>query len=284
MNMKHAFSIDLEDWYQGIELPREAWKNKEHRLEKGLDVVLELLESSHTRATFFCLGWIGENFRSVIKRISDAGHEIASHGYSHEKIYTLSPDTFREDIRRTKGILEDISGSSVIGNRSPYFSVTRDSLWALPILREEGYRYDSSISPIVTWRYGISNSPRQLYKITDVDLIEYPVSTTTLFGKRIGVGGAYFRIFPYFIFKRAFQSAVTPQMFYAHPWEFDPKHPSITFDWRARLTHYFNLPSMLPKTKALLSAFSFCSVWDAITHSEKSGGVAEITMKVLRGE
>ena len=248
MNLKHAFSIDLEDWYQGIELPVEKWTNREHRLEKGLNNILELLNNTNTKATFFCLGWIAKHHANVIKTISNEGHEIASHGYSHDKVYALSPATFREDVRKTKALLEDLSGKKVIGNRSPYFSITRKSLWAIKILYEEGYTYDCSISPVETWRYGISSSPDSIYKFKEFDLIEFPVSTTTFLYKKISIGGAYFRIFPYYIFKKFFTLADKSKMFYCHPWEYDPQHPSISFDWKAHLTHYFNLKEMEVET------------------------------------
>ncbi len=284
MTIKHAFSIDLEDWYQGIELRLEEWAGKENRLEFGLDVILRLLDETCTKCTFFSLGWIAEKFPDVITKIAGLGHEIASHGYFHEKVYTLNSEKFREDIKRTKGIIEDITGTAVKGNRSPYFSITRKSLWALSILQDEGFEYDCSISPIETWRYGISSSPENIYRIKEVGIVEYPLSTFSLLGKRLGVGGAYFRIFPYFFFKNVFREKTRSQhsgMFYAHPWEFDPDHPIVSFDWRAKLTHYFNLKGMERRTLKLLKCFPFARVADIIREATDSGSVTQISIKSL---
>lgn len=281
MSQPHAFSIDLEDWYHGIELPQESWKGKEYRLEKGLDVILELLEPSRTKITFFCLGWIGTHYGKIIKKLAEAGHEIASHCYSHSKIYNLSRDEFREEIRKTKSVLEDLSGQPVVGNRAPYFSITQKSLWALEIIKEEGYEYDCSISPVVTWRYGIQNSPSHVYRIKDCDLVEFPVSTTKLLGKDIVIGGAYFRIFPYLLFRHAFKKARHPLIFYAHPWEYDPHHPSVTFDLRARMTHYFNLEKMAPKTRKLLSSFQFQTISETIAAIAQQAPIREVTLEEL---
>jgi len=281
----HAFSIDLEDWYQGVELPTRAWRNKEYRLEKGLDIILELLSDSQTLGTFFTLGWIAENYPKVVQKISALGHEIASHGYCHDKVYHLSPGEFRKDLILTKKVLEDAGGSEVRGHRSAFFSITQKSLWGLEVIKEAGFAYDCSISPIETWRYGISSSPDGLYKIDELGLIEFPISYFSFLGKRFGTGGAYFRIFPYYLIRRAFQQMSgrhQPGMFYAHPWEFDPDHPVISFDRKAQLTHYFNLKGMRKKTDRLLSDFGFSTVYQVIQDLLKSGSVPEISMDRLK--
>jgi polysaccharide deacetylase family protein (PEP-CTERM system associated) len=282
LTQKHAFSIDLEDWYQGIELTEGKWKNKEHRLEKGLNIILQLLDETSTKATFFSLGWIAKNYGNIIKKIAGEGHEIASHGFSHDKIYNLTPETFRQDIKRTKALLEDVSGQEVLGNRSPFFSITKESLFALDILDSEGFTYDCSISPVQTWRYGIKSSPGNIYKFKELNLIEFPVSTTTFFFKKISIGGAYFRIFPYFVFKKALKKSKDPKMFYCHPWEYDPYHPSISFDRKARFTHYFNLKSMREKTRKLLNEFSFTKVSTIIAENINNKRVLEISVKNLQ--
>lgn len=282
--MRHAFSIDLEDWYQGIELPFAQWHGQEYRLEKGLDVVLELLAGKGVKATFFCLGWIAEAHPAVVRKIFDSGHEIASHGYSHEKIYSLDRNRFAEETRKTKGLLEDITGSEVRGYRAPYFSITRESLWALEVLKESGFKYDCSISPVETWRYGISSSPDHIYNISELDLLEFPVSTFNLMNRKFGVGGAYFRIFPFFFFHKFFENAGRsgkPGMFYAHPWEFDPEHPVIQFHWKATLTHYFNLKNMSRKTEKLLRSFTFTTVSEVIDSFRRENKISNVSLARL---
>jgi polysaccharide deacetylase family protein (PEP-CTERM system associated) len=282
--IKHAFSVDLEDWCQGIELPMTRWENMEYRLENGLDVILSILDETCIKCTFFCLGWIAKQYPQIIKKLSDEGHEIGSHGFCHEKVYDMTQKTFREEMEMTKKLLEDITGTSVLGHRSPFFSITRKSLWALQVLKEVGFEYDCSISPIETWRYGISSSPDYLYKIKEVDIIEYPVSNFSLFGKKMGVGGAYFRIFPYFYFKKLFQNRSQtgqPGMLYVHPWEYDPEHPVIDFHWRAKLTHYYNLKGMKKRTEKLLRSFSFTTVKDVIETTVSNGKIPEISVKQL---
>lgn len=282
--MQHAFSIDLEDWFHGIELPRSAQKSKEYRLEKGVDVLLELLAAVPTGCTFFSLGYIAEERPDVIKKISQAGHELALHGMSHEKVYDLSRQVFREELGSAKHLIEDIAGKKVIGYRAPYFSITENSLWALEILKEMDFEYDCSISPVKTWRYGISTSPENIYRIKELDLIEFPVSTVKFLGRKIAVGGAYFRIFPFYSFKKFFQDRSVqkiPGMFYAHPWEYDPGHPKVLFHWKAMITHYFNLQSMRGRTEKLLKEFSFNSVEKIIENCAKQKAIPDISLAQL---
>ncbi|MBF0206889.1 MAG: DUF3473 domain-containing protein [Oligoflexia bacterium] len=270
MRIKHAFTIDVEDWYHGIELSESEWFNKERRIDRGINVILNLLDESRTKATFFCLGWVAKEHPGIIKKINQRGHEIAGHGFFHRKVYNMTPDKFRIDIRDTKKLLEDLISVSVRGHRSPFFSITRKSLWGLDILIEEGYEYDASISPVETWRYGISSSPEGVYRIKHKDsnngdnrsIIEFPMSTFSFFKKRIGFGGAYFRIMPWcftnFALKRKQGScAAIPLIFYAHPWEYDPEHPVIDFESKAKMTHYYNLTKTEKRTKMLLEKFSF---------------------------
>jgi polysaccharide deacetylase family protein (PEP-CTERM system associated) len=262
--IRNAFTVDLEDWYQGIEMPFDSWSSYEKRVEVGMNALLQLLSDSDTKATFFTLGWIAERYPNMIKQLADEGHELASHGYSHEKVYKLKPHEFREEIRRTKAVIEDLSAKEVIAYRAPFFSITVDSLWALPILREEGYTIDCSISPVKTWRYGIASSPDYIYNISDVDIIEFPVSTFRFLNKKLALGGAYFRLFPYAISHSNYKKinkAKEFSMFYIHPWEYDPQHPyEKKMERKARFTHYHNLKKTIPNTRKLLSAFDFDTV------------------------
>ena len=281
----NSFTVDLEDWYHGIEKPIESWNKYPERLIKGLYPLLQLLEEHNTKATFFTLGWIGDRYPNVIREIANSGHEIASHGYSHEKVYNLSPENFREEIRTTKKILEDITGTLVEAYRAPFFSITNESTWALGILSEEGYSIDCSISPVKTWRYGISNVPDEIFTIKEYGLIEYPVSAFNLFSKRIGIGGAYFRIFPYFFTKNALlarKKNKKPNMFYIHPWEYDPEHPVVDMEKRAKITHYTRLAKTMPYTKKLLKEFKFDNVSNIVELKKANGGLNEYSIEILR--
>ena len=283
--MKHPFSIDLEDWYQGIELPMPEWKGKEKRLDKGMEKILELLDATDTKCTFFTLGWIGEKYPHLIKRLAKQGHEVASHGYSHEKVYDLTPKAFRQELIRTKKTLEDTSGQKVKGHRAPFFSITQKSLWALEIIKECGFEYDCSISPIKTWRYGIATCPEKIFKIKEIGLVEYPVNTFNFFGKKLGVGGAYFRIFPYYFFSTAYKANTKenkPTMFYAHPWEYDPGHPKVSFETKAQITHYFNLKGMYAKTKKLLRQNNFGTVAEVIEQETTKNPLENISIEILK--
>ena len=280
-SMIHAFSVDLEDWFHGIELPPESWRGKERRLRQGLDVLLGLLDEAQCSATFFVLGAVAEDYPHVVRSLDEAGHEIASHGPLHEKLYDQKPERFRETERRYKEVLEDLIGGPVEGHRAPFFSLTRRSLWAVEILREIGYTYDCSISPVVSWRYGIPGAPEGIFRFNEVDLIEFTPSTWRLFGRRLSAGGAYFRIFPPFLVKRAFVRAERvgrPAMFYVHPWEYDPTHPVLPIERKARFTHYRNLEAMAPRTRALLASYAFGTVRDAIQVADRSGVVERVSL------
>lgn len=281
----NAFSVDLEDWYQGIELPFDSWNEHTDRIRKGLDPLLELLEKHNTKATFFTLGWIGEKYPELIKQIAEAGHEMASHGYSHEKVYDLSPDAFREEISKTKKILEDISGTEVVSFRAPFFSITNKSLWALDILKEEGYTIDCSISPVKTWRYGISTTPDEIFTIKENGLTEFPVSTFKLLTKNLGIGGAYFRLFPYMLTSNGLKQRVKDgkvNMFYIHPWEYDPHHPVVEMERKAKITHYTRLSKTIPFTDKLLGQFKFDTVSNVVKQYKEQREVNEYSIEILK--
>ncbi len=262
----HAFSVDVEDWYQGIELPLEAWVGKENRVDVGLSKALELLEERNVKATFFTLGAVAKSNSKSIRSIAEQGHEIASHTMYHEKIYDLAPSKFLKQERECKTILEDVSESRVQGFRAPYFSITNESLWALDILAELGYTYDSSISPMQTWRYGIAGTEPGIYQLKS-GLIEFTPSLGNFCSHSYGVGGAYLRIYPYALTKAALKKSSvsgSPGMFYVHPWELDPKHPKLKIGIKPFITHYTRLGSTVPKLKKLLSDFQFTTVRQAI--------------------
>ncbi|MGE5841731.1 MAG: DUF3473 domain-containing protein, partial [Deltaproteobacteria bacterium] len=230
--MLNALTIDLEDWYQGIEQPFASWGTFSDRLHVGTDVLLNILEQAGTKATFFVLGWVAEKHPALLRSLTEQGHEIASHGFDHEKLYDTTPSVFRESLARAKDSTENASGTAVVGHRAPFFSLTRDSLWALDVISEQGFKYDSSVYPGSNWRYGIPDTPEYPYRIAGTALTEFPASILRLFGRRLGIGGAYFRILPYRVTRNGIgelNAAGRPAMFYLHPWELDPRHPRVRF-------------------------------------------------------
>jgi len=280
-----VFSIDVEDWYQGVEIPLCNWEGKENRIQIGLEAVLSILQETGTRGTFFALGWIAEKYPEMVARVAAAGHEIGSHGYCHQRVSTLTPQEFRQDIRRTKEILEKIVGKPVRAYRAPFFSIVQTSLWALPILREEGYEYDCSIAPVKNWHYGIENSPEDVYRIKELGLIEFPISTFRFLGRKVGIGGAYFRVFPYRYTAQGLGrllSARRPAMFYAHPWEYDSGHPTVKMDFRMSLTHYFNLKATRERTRKLLQQYRFRTLSEVIDSLQAGDRIPSISIEALK--
>jgi polysaccharide deacetylase family protein (PEP-CTERM system associated) len=266
----NALTIDLEDWYQGLEIPHTQWANYEDRVVSAGRRVLDVLNEAGARATFFVLGYVAERHPELVREIAEAGHEIGTHGYSHSFIYEQTPRLFREELSRAVRTLEDITGQPILGHRAPFFSITQKSLWALEILSELGIRYDSSIFPVLNYRYGINNSPRWPYEITTgtQTLMEFPISTWRVLGRNVPVaGGAYFRIYPYRLTRRAFQMINRqghPVTFYVHPWELDPKHPHIPLPRRIALTHYFNLRATEGRLRRLLRDFEFAPMKEVL--------------------
>jgi polysaccharide deacetylase family protein (PEP-CTERM system associated) len=254
-----VLSFDVEDWYQGIEMPARTWDRFEPRLERGLGRILDLLGQHAVHGTFFVLGDIARRHPQLVRRIADEGHEVGTHGDRHEKVYDLDPARFRSDLRRSLDAIQSATGRPVLGHRAAFFSITRRSLWALDIVREEGLAYDASIYPGPNYRYGIPGYPDQVRRLPN-GLLECPVSTFTLFGRRLGIGGAYLRILPAGTLAAALRHrlrAARPAGLYLHPWEFDPDHPRVRFRPLAMLTHYANLRTTEPKLRRLLAEFSF---------------------------
>jgi len=230
--------------------------------------LLELFNVHRVKATFFLLGWIAERYPHVVHAIRKEGHEIASHGYRHRLLYTMSRDEFREDVGRTKAILEDLSGEPVIGYRAPSFSIVQDNLWCLDILREMGFTYDSSLFPIAHDRYGIAGGARLPYYHAlpgGGGMLEFPPSTVRLLGQNVPVaGGGYFRLFPYrfirWAIRRLNQQEAAPAVVYLHPWELDPAQPRINGSPLNRFRHYVNLDKTEPRLRRLLNDFQFAPI------------------------
>lgn len=266
--MDNAFTIDVEDYYMvtafaGV-VGFERWRTYESRVEKNTYALLGLLEEHRTRATFFILGWVAERFPQLVRAISTAGHEVACHGYNHRLIYDLDPAEFREDLRKAKSLLENITGNRVLGYRATSYSIVKDTLWALDALIEEGFCYDSSIFPVYHDHYGFPGSKRfcSIVERPSGSIIEFPPSTYRLLGQNIPIGGGgYLRLFPLAVTKAGIRSIneheQEPCIVYVHPWEIDPEQPRIKAGALSTIRHYINLSSTLPKLESILSEFTF---------------------------
>ena len=267
--ISNAMTIDVEDYFQvsafASTIPREQWGSLPCRVERNIDIALALLDEGNAHATFFTLGWIAERYPAVVRRIVDNGHELASHGYGHQRVSELSRNEFNEDISRAKKILEDLSGSPVIGYRAPSFSIGADNLWALDLLQEAGYQYSSSIYPIRHDHYGMPEAPRFAHYPRGKDgMLELPPTTATLLGRNLpAAGGGYFRLLPYqasrWLIRRVNQQDGKPCIFYFHPWELDPDQPrQVSISTKTRFRHYVNLKRMESRIQSLLRDFH----WD----------------------
>jgi polysaccharide deacetylase family protein (PEP-CTERM system associated) len=264
----NAMSIDVEDYFHvsvfdGI-VPRLEWERMESRVVANTTRLLHLFDEFKVRSTFFVLGWVADRHPELVRTIAGRGHEVASHGYAHRLIYDQTPGAFRDDIRRAKQLLEDAGGQRVVGYRAPSYSITPRSLWALDVLLEEGYEYDSSIFPIRHDRYGIPVSDRRPYSIERAQgtLIEIPGSTTQFGPVNLPVaGGGYFRILPYWWtqwgIQRVNQLEQRPAVFYLHPWEIDPEQPRLRAGRLGRFRHYRNLDKTEARLRRLLTDFRF---------------------------
>ena len=281
MNRKHCLTLDLEEYFQvsAFDSParRQQWGSLESRVESNAAKVLGLLAEKKTRATFFVLGWIAQRHPGLVRTIVGEGHEIASHGYAHELVTSQTPQQFREDVRKTKRLLEDLTGAPVNGYRAPSFTVTRETAWALAILVEEGYAYDSSIFPIHHDRYGMPEAdPLPHRRETPSGSIwEIPPSTVTIAGVRVPIaGGGYFRIFPYALLRRCLkkvESEAQPLVMYLHPWELDPDQPRMQGPWLSRFRHYINLDKTTGRFAQLLDEFEFGPVSDVFREELEPG-------------
>ncbi len=273
--IQNALTIDVEDYFQVAALAeavdRDDWSSMEYRVEANTDRLLALFDEHQTKATFFTLGWVAERSPALIRRIRDAGHEIASHGYSHQLIYTQTPEVFREETRKSKTVLEDITGNAVTGYRAASYSITSKSRWALDILCEEGFTWDSSIFPVHHDRYGMPGTPHEPYLLQTPNggtLTEFPLSTCPIGQYRLPIaGGGYFRLFPYGLSRWGLgkiNKAGQPFIFYLHPWEIDTEQPRLKVKAFSRFRHYNNLDKCMGRLERLLGDFRFGSVSDVL--------------------
>lgn len=262
-----ALTIDVEDYFQvqafADVVPRDAWEGMPRRVEANTERVLALLEAAGVAGTFFTLGWVAERHPRLVRRIVAAGHELASHGYGHERADRQTPDAFRADVRRARRLLEDLGGVAVRGYRAPTFSIGPRNQWAYAVLRDEGYGYSSSTYPVRHDLYGTPDGERLPHSPCDA-FWEIPMSTLRFGRANLPVsGGGWFRLLPYTLFRlalRRFDAAGRgPAIFYLHPWELDPAQPRIAAgSRRARLRHYVNLAATAGRLEALLADFA----WD----------------------
>lgn len=265
---RFAMSVDVEDYFQvwafSRVIDRQSWEGFAPRVELATQRTLDLLEGRGAKATFFTLGWVAERFPALIRDIVARGHELASHGYDHAKVFDQTREAFRSDAAKSKALLEDIAGAQVIGYRAPGFSIGRLTPWAHETLAEIGYRYSSSAHPIAHDHYGDPRGSRIPYRpVAGADFIEAPVATAEIFGRTIScAGGGWFRAAPYAVSKRLIERARAtldgPVIFYFHPWEIDPGQPRIkTAPLKSRLRHYLNLSAMERKLERLLADYSW---------------------------
>jgi len=259
--MRHALSVDIEEWFQvgAFErvIDKADWDSLESRVEYNTDAVLALFAESGVKATFFTLGWVAARHPALIRRIVAAGHELASHGWAHQRVFTMQPEVFRADIDRARKTLEDAGGVRVTGYRAPSFSIDARTPWAHPILADEGYAYSSSVAPLKHDHYGWPEAPRYAFRpVVGAPLIEVPVTVAEFGGRRMATGGGFFRLFPAALTNHAVRqvsAAGQPAVFYFHPWEIDPGQPRVAAaPLKSRLRHYSRLGAMAGKLRGLI--------------------------------
>jgi len=268
----NAMSVDVEDYFQVSAFEKtinsKDWDRLPCRVEGNTNRILELFARHDVKATFFMLGWVAERYPGLVRRIVDAGHELASHGYMHTRVTMQTPEAFCEDVTRTKVLLEDIAGCEVLGYRAASYSIVNRTLWAHDLLQEAGYRYSSSIYPIHHDLYGIPDAPRFSYWHRDEGLLEIPITTVSLLRHNLPCGGGgYFRLLPYRVsrwaMKHVNKTDGQPCVFYFHPWEIDPDQPRQQgISWKTRFRHYLNLERMKDRLDDLLTDFN----WGRMDH------------------
>ena len=271
--LAHVLSVDVEDYFQveafAGQVSRESWESWPSRVVENTQRVLDLFDAYQAKATFFFVGWVAARFPNLVREARARGHEIACHSYWHRTIYSLTPEQFREDTRRAKRVIEDACGTTVLGYRAPSWSITKDCLWALDILAEEGFTYDSSIYPIHHDLYGVPGAKRVPYThscANGLELREFPPATLRFAGTNFPVaGGGYLRIFPAWYTEMAFRKFEAMEervVVYLHPWEFDPEQPRIAGPLKSRLRHYTNLRRMKARVETVLKRHKFLRFCD----------------------
>ena len=269
--LTNALTVDVEDYFQvsafAPYIRRDEWDRRECRVERNVERILAMMSERQCKATFFTLGWVAERYPQLVRRIVDQGHELASHGYGHERASDLDRNAFAQDITRAKRLLEDIAGAPVQGYRAPSFSIGTQNLWAFDSLAQAGYRYSSSIYPIKHDHYGMPDSPRFAYRLA-CGLLEIPVTTLRMMSRNLpSSGGGYFRLLPYGLSRWMIRRINTvdrePAIFYFHPWEIDVDQPRVAgIDAKTRFRHYVNIPRMESRLQQLMGDFR----WGRMDH------------------
>lgn len=278
MQPVNGLSVDVEDWFQvgAFEsvIDRASWDSLDLRVERNCDAILALFADAGVTGTFFTLGWVAQRCPAMMRRIAAQGHEIASHGWDHARVFTLDRTGFAQDLARARGVLQDITGQAVTGYRAPSFSIDARTPWAHDVLAEAGYAYSSSVAPLVHDHYGWREAPRFAFRpVAGADLIEIPVTTVEWAGRRMAAGGGgFFRLFPYALSRWALRRVnhhdARPALTYFHPWEIDPDQPRVAHaPWRSRLRHYSRLGAMAGKLRQLLDDFAWGRM-DALARAE----------------
>ncbi|MDB5678010.1 XrtA system polysaccharide deacetylase [Sphingomonas bacterium] len=274
--MLNGLSVDVEEWFQvgAFErvIAKAEWDGLTSRVEYNTGKVLDLFGESGVKATFFTLGWVAERYPALIRRIADEGHEVASHGWDHDRVFTLTADSFRADLARARTALEQASGQKITGYRAPSFSIDKRTPWAHQVLADEGYRYSSSVAPLRHDHYGWADAPKHAYRpVAGSDLIELPITLASIAGRKITTGGGFFRLFPAAITDAAIAQAngdARPAVFYFHPWEVDPGQPRVAnAPLKSRLRHYSRLGAMAGKLRGLVARHEWGRV-DAVVAAE----------------
>jgi polysaccharide deacetylase family protein (PEP-CTERM system associated) len=275
--MRNAMSVDVEDWFQvgAFEhvIDKGVWDSLDSRVEANTDAVLALFDDANVKATFFTLGWVAARFPTLIRRIVAQGHEIASHGWDHQRVFTMDAAIFRADLGRARAALEDAAGTKVTGYRAPSFSIDTRTPWAHAVLAEAGYTYSSSVAPLRHDHYGWPEAPRYAFRpLADSDLIELPVTIAEVAGRKLATGGGFFRLFPAaltnFAIRQVNDGAGRPAIFYFHPWEIDPAQPRVAdAPLKSKLRHYSRLGAMAGKLRTLMARHEWGRV-DAVAARE----------------
>jgi polysaccharide deacetylase family protein (PEP-CTERM system associated) len=277
-NLVNGLSVDVEDWFQvgafeGV-IDRASWDGLACRVERNVEAILEMFAAAQVHATFFTLGWVGQRHGPLMRRIVEAGHELASHGWDHERVFRFDRDSFARDLERSRKVLEDASGTAITGYRAPSFSIDQRTPWAYAVLAEQGYAYSSSVAPVTHDHYGWRDAPRFAFRpLPWSELVEIPVTTAYFASKRLAAGGGgFFRVLPYgfsrWAIRQVNEQDRRPAVFYFHPWEIDPAQPRVTHaPLRSRVRHYTNLDVMAKKLQQLINEFAWGRM-DLLAHRE----------------
>ncbi len=275
--LTNAMSVDVEDWFQvgAFEkvIDRADWDSLQPRVDRNTNMVLDLFGEAGIKATFFALGWVARRNPALMRRIVDDGHEIASHGWDHQRVFTLDAERFRDDIGTARKAIEDAAGAPVTGYRAPSFSIDQRTPWAHRVLAEEGYAYSSSVAPLAHDHYGWPEAPRFAFRpLADAPLVELPVTIARIAGRHMATGGGFFRLFPGALTDRAIRGVNAREghaaIFYFHPWEIDPRQPRVdAAPLRSKLRHYSRLGAMAGKLRALIAGHEWGRV-DAVAAAE----------------